>query len=294
MSWSCNSAVTLLHLNNIFYLCFVTQALPPYNGFGSYEDSLQSCLSLVPQPPKKDFIKMLENDHKILRFEAIMVRLLIPVYGYHISLFINCTQLHTHFNKPGGGGGQFDPPPPPHTRSSAVFRLHVPHITMRNSMTFFLWRQLGLTVEFMHLLTLDLGGGAIWSPPPLPKFSAVSWLPHIAMCIFHDFVIWRQLGLTWDFMHLLNLDLQTTFRQNIPKIFVIMIMIYSLFLPRILSDQRTRDVGSSSAIVSPTTWSRSLSRPSATPESSAARSWSERGSPNQAPHQKILSSTGLR
>ncbi|XP_033109623.1 EF-hand domain-containing protein 1-like [Anneissia japonica] len=46
--------------------------LPPYNGFGSFEDSLQSCLSLVPQPPKKDFIKMLENDHKVLRFEAVM------------------------------------------------------------------------------------------------------------------------------------------------------------------------------------------------------------------------------
>ncbi|CAK8696625.1 unnamed protein product [Clavelina lepadiformis] len=46
--------------------------LPPYNGFGSLEDSLQNCLSLVPQPPKKDFIKMLENDHKILRYEAMM------------------------------------------------------------------------------------------------------------------------------------------------------------------------------------------------------------------------------
>lgn len=44
--------------------------LPPYNGFGSLEDSLQNCLSLVPQPPKKDFIKMLENDHKVLRYEA--------------------------------------------------------------------------------------------------------------------------------------------------------------------------------------------------------------------------------
>ncbi|XP_074656210.1 EF-hand domain-containing protein 1-like [Tubulanus polymorphus] len=43
-----------------------------YNGYGSMEDSMQSCLSLVPQPPKKDFIKSLENDHKILRFEAIM------------------------------------------------------------------------------------------------------------------------------------------------------------------------------------------------------------------------------
>ncbi|XP_070534018.1 EF-hand domain-containing protein 1-like [Ptychodera flava] len=46
--------------------------LPPYNGFGSLEDSLQSCLSLIPQPPKKDFIKMLENDHKVLRFSAVM------------------------------------------------------------------------------------------------------------------------------------------------------------------------------------------------------------------------------
>jgi len=46
--------------------------IPPYNGFGSLEDSLQSCLSLVPQPPKKDFIKMLENDNKVLRYEAIL------------------------------------------------------------------------------------------------------------------------------------------------------------------------------------------------------------------------------
>ncbi|XP_065062995.1 EF-hand domain-containing protein 1-like [Rhopilema esculentum] len=44
--------------------------LPPYNGFGSMEDSLQSCLSLVPQAPKKDFIKMLENDNKVLRYEG--------------------------------------------------------------------------------------------------------------------------------------------------------------------------------------------------------------------------------
>ncbi|KAF6020172.1 EFHC1 [Bugula neritina] len=44
----------------------------PYNGLGTLEDSLQSCLSLIPQPPKKDFIKMMENDHKVLRFEAIL------------------------------------------------------------------------------------------------------------------------------------------------------------------------------------------------------------------------------
>lgn len=44
--------------------------LPPYNGFGSLEDSMQNCLSLVHKPPKKDFIKMLENDNKVLRYEA--------------------------------------------------------------------------------------------------------------------------------------------------------------------------------------------------------------------------------
>lgn len=48
-------------------------AIPPFNGFGSLEDSLQNCMSLVPQPPKKDFIKMLENDGKVLRYEAKML-----------------------------------------------------------------------------------------------------------------------------------------------------------------------------------------------------------------------------
>ncbi|XP_053314609.1 EF-hand domain-containing protein 1 [Spea bombifrons] len=46
----------------------VAKEIPPYNGFGLLEDSLQNCLSLVPKPPKKDVIKMLENDHKVLRY----------------------------------------------------------------------------------------------------------------------------------------------------------------------------------------------------------------------------------
>ncbi|KAI8619627.1 hypothetical protein BC830DRAFT_1160607 [Chytriomyces sp. MP71] len=45
---------------------------PPYNGYGSVEDSLGSCKYLVLKPPKKDFIKMLENEHKVLRFVAKM------------------------------------------------------------------------------------------------------------------------------------------------------------------------------------------------------------------------------
>ncbi|XP_056336633.1 EF-hand domain-containing protein 1 [Danio aesculapii] len=48
----------------------IKRVIPPYNGFGSLEDSLQNCLSLIPQPPKKDVIKLLENDHKVLRYAA--------------------------------------------------------------------------------------------------------------------------------------------------------------------------------------------------------------------------------
>jgi hypothetical protein len=49
------------------------QTLPPYNGFGTVEDSMGSCKYLVLKPPKKDFMKMLDNEHKILRFVARMV-----------------------------------------------------------------------------------------------------------------------------------------------------------------------------------------------------------------------------
>ncbi|XP_026197308.1 EF-hand domain-containing protein 1 [Anabas testudineus] len=44
--------------------------VPHYNGFGSLEDSLQNCLSLIPKPPKKNVLKMLENDHRVLRYSA--------------------------------------------------------------------------------------------------------------------------------------------------------------------------------------------------------------------------------
>lgn len=46
--------------------------IAPYNGYGSLEDSLQNCLFLVPEPPKKDYIKLMENEHKVLRYEAIL------------------------------------------------------------------------------------------------------------------------------------------------------------------------------------------------------------------------------
>ncbi|XP_050405661.2 EF-hand domain-containing family member C2 [Patella vulgata] len=48
---------------------------PPYNGFGSEEDSLCSCMGLLPKPPKRDFIKFMEKDRhglesNVLRFLA--------------------------------------------------------------------------------------------------------------------------------------------------------------------------------------------------------------------------------
>jgi hypothetical protein len=46
--------------------------IPPYNGYGTLEDSLQNCLYLVPEPPKKDYIKLMENEHKVLRYEAVL------------------------------------------------------------------------------------------------------------------------------------------------------------------------------------------------------------------------------
>ncbi|KYO34405.1 EF-hand domain-containing protein 1 [Alligator mississippiensis] len=50
----------------------VPQIIPPYNGFGFLEDSLQNCFSLLPRPPKKNIIKMLENDHKVLRYQVTL------------------------------------------------------------------------------------------------------------------------------------------------------------------------------------------------------------------------------
>ncbi|NXG11865.1 EFHC1 protein, partial [Sakesphorus luctuosus] len=50
----------------------IPQVIPPYNGFGIPEDSLQNCLHLIPKPPRKDIIKMLENNLKVLRYQAAL------------------------------------------------------------------------------------------------------------------------------------------------------------------------------------------------------------------------------
>lgn len=52
----------------------VKMPVPPYTGFGEDEDSLSSCVSLIPKAPKKDFNKFMKNEGKVLRFSARLAR----------------------------------------------------------------------------------------------------------------------------------------------------------------------------------------------------------------------------
>ena len=47
--------------------------MPPYNGYGSVEDSLGSVYSLQAKPPKMNMKKMFKQDMHILRFESKLV-----------------------------------------------------------------------------------------------------------------------------------------------------------------------------------------------------------------------------
>ena len=62
LTWTPTIARSQVHLQLLY---------PPHNGFGGDEDSLGSCLKLAPKPPKKDLVKMMTNDGKIMRFESI-------------------------------------------------------------------------------------------------------------------------------------------------------------------------------------------------------------------------------
>lgn len=44
--------------------------LPPYNGWGSYEDSEGNCITVEPKAPQADFKKLMKYDGCILRFGA--------------------------------------------------------------------------------------------------------------------------------------------------------------------------------------------------------------------------------
>jgi hypothetical protein len=40
----------------------VERYVPPYNGFGSYDDSLGNCFTVMPKAPKMDFFKFFHHD----------------------------------------------------------------------------------------------------------------------------------------------------------------------------------------------------------------------------------------
>ncbi|KAL3282731.1 hypothetical protein HHI36_005902 [Cryptolaemus montrouzieri] len=46
--------------------------MPPHDGIGSLEDSLQNTLSFMPKPPRKDVIRQISNANKFLRYEMVM------------------------------------------------------------------------------------------------------------------------------------------------------------------------------------------------------------------------------
>jgi hypothetical protein len=49
-------------------------AVPPYNGFGGFADSLQNCASLIPKPVRPDFDKQMTYTDTVLRFKAKIVK----------------------------------------------------------------------------------------------------------------------------------------------------------------------------------------------------------------------------
>eukprot|EP00798_Chlamydomonas_sp_ICE-L_P024281 gene24281-9880_t len=48
-------------------------ALPPHNGYGTLEDSVQNCLSLQPKPPRRDMHKLMNKDKIVMRFTIKMI-----------------------------------------------------------------------------------------------------------------------------------------------------------------------------------------------------------------------------
>ncbi|XP_069389268.1 EF-hand domain-containing family member C2 [Paralichthys olivaceus] len=91
--------------------------VPPYNGFGSEEDSLSSCRGLLPKPPQKDFRKFMEKDRygldsNVLSFHAKMVTT-DPVDSERVFIisFYLCDDSITVFEPPqrnsGVLGGRF-------------------------------------------------------------------------------------------------------------------------------------------------------------------------------------------
>ena len=68
------------------------RVMPPYNGFGSEEDSLCNCLSLIPKPPKRDFIKFMEKD-RLVHFLLLCLQYFDTCLCLFFVPFRNCVTI---------------------------------------------------------------------------------------------------------------------------------------------------------------------------------------------------------
>lgn len=65
--------------------------LPPFNGWGTHEDSESNCKTVEQKPPKTDFHKFIKLDKYVLRFGARMVsdvqenRERLFIFTYYLS-----------------------------------------------------------------------------------------------------------------------------------------------------------------------------------------------------------------
>lgn len=59
--------------DNRWQQTYVEKIMPPYNGWGSIEDSESSCCTIQLKPPQRDMKKFLELDKYNLRFKAQMI-----------------------------------------------------------------------------------------------------------------------------------------------------------------------------------------------------------------------------
>ena len=80
--------------------------IPPYNGFGSEEDSLGNCFRLENKPPKKDYYKYIDNDKIILRFLAkLNTKVLEDVDRRFLISFFLCDDSIQVYEMPNRNSG---------------------------------------------------------------------------------------------------------------------------------------------------------------------------------------------
>ncbi|XP_041856758.1 EF-hand domain-containing family member C2 [Melanotaenia boesemani] len=81
-------------------------SVPPYNGFGSEEDSLSSCQSILLKPHKKDFHKFMKKDGNVLNFRAKMMTTdLVDRDRVFIISFYLCDDSMSVFEQPQKNSG---------------------------------------------------------------------------------------------------------------------------------------------------------------------------------------------